>query len=148
MWPPNTVFTRNPKRQWLQLLRKIVLATPPLSLWNSDTDVEFPLFFCCHWVEARTPILLSPSYLPVCISNLTSAFRGLIAILKLNLSHSKINAQLSLPSPNQAQVGLRVDHRYGEDEETTTLSGRSIKLQIFWTRGSMGALEECLYGSE
>lgn len=82
VWSPNTVFSHNQERQWLQLLRKIVVATPPLSLWNSDTDVEFPLF-CCHWVEARAPISLCPSYLPVCISNLTSSFRGLAAILKL-----------------------------------------------------------------
>lgn len=103
VWPPNTVFTRNQERQWLQLLRKIAWSTPPLSLWKSDTDVEFPLF-CRHWVEASAPVSLHPSYLPFSISNLTSPFRGPPVILKLNLSQPKINPQVFLCGLN-SEVG-------------------------------------------
>lgn len=63
VWPPNTVFTRNQERQWLQLLRKIVLATPPPSLWNSDTSVEFPLF--C-WSKSQSLCFTLP-VLPACL---------------------------------------------------------------------------------
>lgn len=149
VWPPNIVFTRNQERQWLQLLRKIVLATPPLFLWNSDTDVEFPLF-CCRCVEARAPILLCPSYLPVCISSLMSLFRGLSAILKLNLSQPKINPQLSLCSLNPQVCPSRTSQIWGRMSKPP-LSLRTIEAVDLMSKGQHGSAEcewECLYSFE